>query len=793
MSHATTRPPDVLIKSSLRHPMGRGRSRLARLAAVAVPVLLAARPLGNDRFALSGRGTLPAHAVDVWGEHSDAVDFDLVAARAASRALLNRGGPAPATGRAGDINRAETRTPAPLHGGFTVVGSVALLEGDETTATAMTGGFGIQGANLPNITAKFIQAFGDDYDQVAVFLSFSDRASLNSLAYQLLAKNDIRGLGIPLSDHTKDYGSAGKMQTVLNMKRIGLYGRGAADDPDNGLYAVWAQEAAHRWLVYFRLQRTSDPSKTEALLGRQFAHWKNNVQADGSIMDGYTWVDNGDGTFTSKERGVRYGMLDQYGMGLRKASEVPPFFMIDAMSDLDGRPITAMAPRLGKYKGSRIDLTIDDIIRANGPREPERDPVAEDLRMGVVLVSAPGQTASQLIGEAFQIDNSRRLWTDFYNGAGGGRGKVCTQLLRPCRGDAFELSDLEIVESPLLKNKDGAVSAGEPVKVNIKVTNTGDAPGRADLQVDGGGVLTVTPGQSGMLPAGQSAVVSLDGRVAAGAACSRPFTLDVRAPGAKGPSRVFFETAIGLQPKQVESFDGGMPAGWRVNPDGTDTKTQGRWALGTPQRFEFFGYTLQPGAAYSGNSAFVTGLAVDELDTDNVEGRTTLESAAFGIKGLREPHLSYQVYFVSSDFAAELLVPGPSGSMRVEASLDGGAFTEVDRLTGMSTGWQRRIVRLSEKLPAAATASEARFRFIAEEVEGGALPVVEAVIDDVGIYAESAGCDPAAPPPEELPPPAPESGCSCRVGAARAGVGIGPFALTLLGLLLWRRRSRGGA
>ena len=174
-------------------------------------------------------------------------------------------------------------------------------------------------------------------------------------------------------------------------------------------------------------------------------------------------------------------------MGLRKASEVPPFFMLESLSDLDGRPITTMFLRPGKYKGNKIDLTIDDIIRANGPREPERDPVAEDLRMGVMLLSAPGQPASELIGEAFQIDNTRRLWTDFYNAAGGGRGKVCTQLLRPCRGDAFELGEPELVESPRLKTKDGAVSHGEPVVVNVKVTNTGDAPGRAALQVECGG------------------------------------------------------------------------------------------------------------------------------------------------------------------------------------------------------------------------------------------------------------------------------------------------------------------
>ena len=36
---------------------------------------------------------------------------------------------------------------------------------------------------------------------------------------------------------------------------------------------------------------------------------------------------------------MRYGALDQYGMGLRTASEVPPFFMLEAMTDMEGRPV----------------------------------------------------------------------------------------------------------------------------------------------------------------------------------------------------------------------------------------------------------------------------------------------------------------------------------------------------------------------------------------------------------------------------------------------------------------------
>jgi MYXO-CTERM domain-containing protein len=771
-----------VLKRIIEHP---GPARLARLAAIVVPVLLAGRPLGDDRHALAGREVPEPHAIDVWGQDTAGIDFDQVAVKAASRKQLAEG-----------LNRAEPRTPAAMHSGFITVGSVALMEADEGMVTRMGEGFGIANRNLPNITTRFIQAFGDDYDQVAVFLSFNDRASLTALAYQLPAANTTRGLGIPVFDNTELFGSKGKMQTVLNMKRIGLYGRGAADDPDSGLYAVWAQEAAHRWLVYFRMRRESDLANNELLLGRQLAHWKNTVQADGSIMDGYTWKDNGDGTFSPMDRGVRYGALDQYGMGLRLARDVPPFFMLEQMTDMDGRPVMSGFARNGRYKARKVDLTVDDIIRAVGPREPDTDPAAEDLRMAVVLVSAPGESPADLIGEAFQIDNTRRLWTGFYNTAGGGRGKVCTELLRPCRGDAYELSDLEVVEASTLVTKDGVATRGEAIAVNVKVTNVGDAPGRARLTVEAQGLLAMSPvaAETGMLAPGQSATVAVPGRVNAAAACAQEFTVDVRTPGTKGPSRAFFQSVLGLQPKQVESFDGGSAPGWRVNPDGDDVGDDGRWALGTPMRSVAFDYTLQPGAAYSGSGAFVTGLSA--ADVDNVEGKTTLESAPFGVKGLRQPFLSYQVYFVASEFAAELLVPAPAGELRVQARIEGSQggnapWVEVDRVTGMATGWQRRLVRLSDKLGAeVAAASDVRFRFVAAETTMSTYPVIEAVIDDVGIHDESPGCDPATPVSPEVPAPTQDAGCSCDLGQGAGGPGGGFAVLVVLGVAILRRRNR---
>jgi hypothetical protein len=109
-------------------------------------------------------------------------------------------------------------------------------------------------------------------------------------------------------------------------------------------------------------------------------------------------------------------------MGLRLASEVPPFYFLEDLRDQDGREVMMSAlQRGGRYTAKRVDLTIDDIIRAMGKREPASDAAAADLRMGVLLLAAPGTPPGEIAGEAFRID-APRLWNEFYNAAGGGRG-----------------------------------------------------------------------------------------------------------------------------------------------------------------------------------------------------------------------------------------------------------------------------------------------------------------------------------------------------------------------------------
>jgi hypothetical protein len=49
--------------------------------------------------------------------------------------------------------------------------NVAILAGDDATVGRVGTGFGMHSSNMAAVSRRFIEAFGDDYDQIAVFLA----------------------------------------------------------------------------------------------------------------------------------------------------------------------------------------------------------------------------------------------------------------------------------------------------------------------------------------------------------------------------------------------------------------------------------------------------------------------------------------------------------------------------------------------------------------------------------------------------------------------------------------------
>ena len=101
------------------------------------------------------------------------------------------------------------------------------------------------------------------------------------------------------------------------MDRVAKWG----DDPnakilgENSALAVIAHETGHRWLTQFQFS-DGRGGTSDAMLGRQRAHWSFFMDSDASVMEGNDIEDLGGGSFRTIAAAERYSRLDLYGMGL---------------------------------------------------------------------------------------------------------------------------------------------------------------------------------------------------------------------------------------------------------------------------------------------------------------------------------------------------------------------------------------------------------------------------------------------------------------------------------------------
>ena len=130
------------------------------------------------------------------------------------------------------------------------------------------------------------------------------------------------------------------------------------------------QEVGHRWLAFLDFSDHTG-ARSDALLGRDQAHWSFFFDSDASVMEGNDIEDLGGGSFRTTAAVQRYSRLDQYAMGLVSASQVPTFFYVDNPTNVAGGRQADSAPRVGvTFNGTRRDVLIEDVIAINGPRVP---------------------------------------------------------------------------------------------------------------------------------------------------------------------------------------------------------------------------------------------------------------------------------------------------------------------------------------------------------------------------------------------------------------------------------------
>jgi hypothetical protein len=276
------------------------------------------------------------------------------------------------------------------------------------------------------LARKFFATHDDLYGQLVIWTD--TRYARDAFAYETTIANAIRGIGLDLYDYAGEYGSRGLLQSVVMMDALSKY----PDDPsqkflgENTTLSLMGQEVGHRWLVFLRFL-DHDRQESDALLGRDAAHWSFFVDSDASVMEGNDIEALGGGAFRTVAAVQRYSLVDQYAMGLVDESQVPPFFYVENPMNVQPPSTSTSAPLVGvTFNGTRRDVLIQDFVEVEGPRVPSAAESPRVHRQAFIYLVSAGRALD--LGQVAKIDRFRQAWATFFGQATDARMRVETRL-----------------------------------------------------------------------------------------------------------------------------------------------------------------------------------------------------------------------------------------------------------------------------------------------------------------------------------------------------------------------------
>lgn len=275
----------------------------------------------------------------------------------------------------------------------------------------------------------------DVYDFVYMVTDFNfSLGDVDTFAFYASLRNDASGIGQPVGASSAASAiNSQRIQGILNLSNI------SAQYPNspvtrflgaNHALSVMGQEQGHRWLSY-----VSFPGNDTLLLGRDDAHWNFflNIESStsspaaprSSSMEGNVWRDNGDGTFTTINLIDGYSRLDHYIMGLRPPSDVPDTFVITNPSGTSATRESNPFPNV-TASGGKQNVTINQIVQANGARNPNSTNAPKSFRAAVVLLTRQGTQASA--ATLNKVTLFRLAWESYFRQSTDGLATINTGL-----------------------------------------------------------------------------------------------------------------------------------------------------------------------------------------------------------------------------------------------------------------------------------------------------------------------------------------------------------------------------
>jgi hypothetical protein len=247
------------------------------------------------------------------------------------------------------------------------------------------------------LAKEFYKTHPDNFDFLVMFTDFVVDIGGGAFAFNFPLKNQTQGLGLTIFDNSSLVGSAGELESIVNMNRIGLYwpdaqkmedppikkfrfsGGASLDGPPgadqfsrrarwfgtlngdfgfhgsytlglNSAMSVMAQETGHRWMAFVPFVHPTKGISFDSLdlLGRDFAHWSFffNVQVPAVQFPGDPRASSTEGNAIIDFGGPAFGLCTAPGQGLFLTQ---PNELIDGQTPLDQylmglRPASEVGP-----------------------------------------------------------------------------------------------------------------------------------------------------------------------------------------------------------------------------------------------------------------------------------------------------------------------------------------------------------------------------------------------------------------------------------------------------------------
>ena len=298
--------------------------------------------------------------------------------------------------------------------------------------------------DFAEIACRLIQRYGDVFDFLVFHVEFRMDSQETGAEGGYYSNNvNANGVGLSWSPRSAPCGSQRlKFVYASWMESTDVFvdesvRRGNQTGFEAGLL-LFAHEVTHSWTAYASYERNGE---REPLFGNYCrCHWRDELHtpaafpwdptapSPGGLMGGKFWRENADGTFTP----IRdywsggHSWLDLYMMGLADASEVPDMFILRNLQAVSGGTGGDILWEGGVYTGEKEIISIDQIIAAEGPREPSAAESQKDFNAGFVYLVQPGQTPSGdlLDLHASYSDMVKEHWSHIT----GGRSHITTHV-----------------------------------------------------------------------------------------------------------------------------------------------------------------------------------------------------------------------------------------------------------------------------------------------------------------------------------------------------------------------------